>query len=151
MPSLSQNAIAIALQEIGVSEIAGKNNNPRIIEYQHSVDNLDYYSDSEVPWCSCFANWCIQKAVASDGGHGKGTRNPMARSWLKWGRKVDSPKYGDIVVFWRGVDGISGHVGFVLEDHGAYLKIVSGNDGDQVKVGIYTKVRVLGYRRSLDG
>lgn len=146
MPILCEKACLAGLEEIGQEEAPGKADNPRIIEYQKSCDGLEgMYSDSDIAWCSAFANWCIQQAG------GKGTRNPMARSWLHWGKKVETPKFGDIVVFWRGTDGYSGHVGFVLQNYTGFLKVLSGNSNNKVQISTYSKIRVLGYRRSLDG
>ena len=70
--------------ELNWKEVPGKGSNPLIIEAYKSVDGLgnpEMIDDSEVPWCSCFANYCVQQVG------GKGTRSAMARSWLSWGKK----------------------------------------------------------------
>lgn len=140
--SLQTKIYEIARKELGVQEIPGKNNNPRIIEY-HSTCTLKATND-ETPWCSAFVNWSVIM------GGGVGTNNAMARSWLLWGEKITDPEVGDIVVLRRGSDGISGHVGFVAEKPkitDLYLKVYGGNQQDAVCVAKYFKSGLLGYRR----
>ncbi len=46
------------------------------------------------------------------------TKSLMARSWLNWGEKVETPVTGDIVVFWRGnPQSVSGHVGIYISQN----------------------------------
>lgn len=140
---LVKRAYEIAKGELGQKEIDGPGNNKRIVQY-HSACDSKYTSDS-IAWCSAFVNWCIQSAG------GKGTRSAMARSWLAWGRGVAKPTEGDIVVFKRGTDGISGHVGFYVRESKTNIWVLSGNQSNAVNISPYSKTRVLGYRRSLDG
>lgn len=140
--TLSKKALEIATKEVGTKELPGKQDNPRIIEYEKSCEKLEkLYSDSELSWCSCFVNWCITQAG------GIGTNNAMARSWLSWGDKVDKPQAGDIVVFTRGINSISGHVGFITEVGPVLLTVLSGNSNNQVQYAKFSRLRVLGYRR----
>lgn len=135
-------AYLIALKEKGVTETPGEGNTKRVIEY-HSATDLHATADS-VPWCSAFVNWCFKRAGA------KGTNNAMARSWLLWGTKVVSPDVGDVVVFSRGNDGVSGHVGFVAKKPSAlnpFISVLGGNQDDMVCIKSYARARVLGYRR----
>lgn len=127
-------------------EKPGPGSNPKILEVYKAVDgisNPETRDDSLLPWCSCFANWIAQKSG------GKGTRSAMARSWLYWGRASDG-KVGDIVVFKRGNDGISGHVGFVYKQGLVWIEVLGGNQTNQVCVSKYNKLNVLGYRTSKD-
>lgn len=140
--TLSEKAFEIAKKELGVHELMGDENEPRILEYFKCTD-LQVTND-DVPWCSAFVNFCFQTAG------GQGTRDAMARSWLKWGRAIKDPRPSDIVIFSRGFDGISGHVAFVYEWHNSFMKCLGGNQHDKVCIEIYTKSRVLGYRRSRD-
>ncbi len=143
MARINELAFIIANKELGVKEVPGSGNNPKIVEY-HQACTLKATSDS-VAWCSAFMNWCIEKAG------GIGTKNAMARSWLLYGEKVASPEVGDIVIFKRGNDGISGHVAFVYEKPSKlspYIKVIGGNQGDAVSIANYLRANVLGYRRS---
>lgn len=139
---LIERAYEIAKKEIGTEEQQGEGNNPRVIEYHSSCDS-DFTSDA-IPWCSAFANFCMQKAG------GKGTRSALARSWLAWGRKIFKPHPGCIVIFERGTDGISGHVGFYVKETATNIHVLGGNQGDSVNVSAYSKKRILGYRTSKD-
>jgi uncharacterized protein (TIGR02594 family) len=131
---------AIAVKEIGVKEIAGSKHNPRIIEY-HSVTTLKSTSD-EVAWCSAFVNWCLKKANV------RGTNLANARSFLTWGKSVADPKKGDICVFWRGrVDSWQGHVGFYAGETKTHIKVLGGNQGNEVSYKNYPKSQLLEFRR----
>lgn len=141
--TLCENAFSIAQKELGISEVPGVGNNPRILLYHKACDSA-FTSDS-VPWCAAFMNWCLQQAG------GKGTRSAMARSFLAWGKKVTIPKPGDVVVFKRGTDGISGHVAFFVSATERSIKVIGGNQSNAVTYTTLNKTNLLGYRRSLDG
>lgn len=130
--------VAKAEMARGVVEIAGDQDNPRIVEY-HSATTL-HATDDETPWCSAFANWVMKQAGI------KGTGLANARSWLDWGRKLDAPVPGCVVVLKRGTSPTSGHVGFYLEPKGDRIAVLGGNQGNSVKVSNYLVADVLGYR-----
>lgn len=130
----------IARREIGTTEVPGAGNNPRIIEYHSSCD-LRATEDS-VAWCSAFVNWCMMKAGIPR------TKSAAARSWLNYGRAIDVPQVGCIVIFRRG-DPPAGHVAFVESVEGEYLLCLGGNQGDTVKCARFPKKDVLGYRMPL--
>jgi len=73
----------------------------------------------------------------------EGTGSAAARSWLDWGKEVDRPCPGCIAVFTRGG---GGHVGFYVGETAETVKVLGGNQGDQVSVREYPKSRLLGYR-----
>lgn len=138
--------MAIAEKEKGVNEIPGAENNPRVVEYLHSTTNLgeSTMSKDETSWCSAFVNWCLQQA-----GYER-TKNALARSWLDWGQKIETPRRGCIVVFTR--DGGFGHVGFFLEETETHIKVLGGNQLNpetklsEVSEKLYPKSNLLGYR-----
>ena len=126
--------IEIAKKEIGVKEIKGAKDNERIVEYHNSTTFKA--SDDETPWCSSFVNWCITKA-----GY-KGTNSAQAISWKRWGKKVDKPVYGCIVIIDYSYKGEKykgkGHVGFAVGgDSELNLYLLGGNQSDSVKVSKY--------------
>ena len=125
-----------AWAEMGTAEISGDKDNPRIV-YYHSFTSLRA-SDDETPWCSAFMNFLFAP---------KGTRDAMARSWLKWGEPT-SRKRGAIVVFASPSRGPSaGHVALVLgEADENHLYVLGGNQNNMVCVARYPKSLVLGYR-----
>jgi len=131
--------LRIARLEIGVKEVPGAGNNPRIIEY-HAATSLKS-TDDRTPWCSAFVNWCMKQAGI------KGTGSAAARSWLNWGVPIATPRAGCIVVFKRGAPP-SGHVAFC--DHedisNGIIRVVNGNMSDSVTISRLSVNGVLGYR-----
>jgi uncharacterized protein (TIGR02594 family) len=91
-------------------------------------------------WCADFMNFILGQTGQS------GTGSRAARSFLKYGKPIDGPRVGAIVVFTRGGNGQSGHVGIVRGTDGDGNPIViSGNHGNKVSESMYSKNRVLGY------
>lgn len=130
--------LKIARTEIGTAEVSGPKANPKIVEYA-SFTTLHATSD-EVPWCSSFTCWCLEKAGL------KSTRSAAAGSYLQYGIELLRPRLGCIVVFKR--EG-GHHVGFYLgETYGTSTRIdcLSGNSNNQVRIASYPKKLVLGYR-----
>jgi len=82
-----------------------------------------------------------------------GTKSALSTSWLKWGRKIDTPIKGCIAIFSR--DG-GGHVGFYIDETPTlsenYIRILGGNqehmetDIGAVNLKYYLKSKLLGYR-----
>lgn len=100
-------------------------------------------------WCAAFVNMVLlenelpQSSTVS--------QFPLtARSFLKWGDKVDEPQQGDIVVFKRG-EPWQGHVGFyvnsrILNGKKVY-HVLGGNQDDKVSIITYPADRLIGIRR----
>lgn len=130
--------LTIAYGEIGTVEYVGEKHDARIVEY-HPATTLRAHDD-ETPWCSAFANWCMHKAVI------KGSGQANARSLLTWGRKVEAPVHGCVVVLKRGTSATSGHLGFYIDSHGESIVVVGGNQSNSVKLSNYPKADVLGCR-----
>jgi uncharacterized protein (TIGR02594 family) len=136
----------VATSERGVSELPGRENNLRVLDYLRSTKNLGELAISrdETAWCSAFVNWCVEKAGYV------GTRSALARSWLKWGRSIEKPRKGCIAVFSRA--GGFGHVGFYVGETATDILVLGGNQQNpetqkyEVSVGRYPKSRLLGFR-----
>lgn len=128
-----------ALREIGTTEIKGEDHNPRIIEYA-ACTSLKATSD-EVAWCSSFVNWCMKQV----GIHG--TNSAAARSWLDWGKVLDTPVEGCVVILRRGAPP-SGHVCFYAGPDGdiAYFRALGGNQSDSVRCSRFPVADILGLR-----
>jgi uncharacterized protein (TIGR02594 family) len=129
--------MAIARRELGVAEIAGATHNERIVEY-HQTTSLQATTD-ETPWCSAYMCWVMEQA-----GH-RSTRSAAARSWLKWGRQIDTPEPGCIVILKRG-NPPAGHVGFFVRSAPGVVRLLGGNQGNRVSEMNFPVVNVLGYR-----
>lgn len=145
----------VALGELrrGVAVKAGKEAHPRIMMYSRTCPHLygnqkqrDYMADrgdEGFKWCSTFVNWCMKEVGIP------GTKNALATSWLKWGRRITKPEVGAVVVIktksWN-------HVAFVSQVTPT-LKMLGGNQKPERGRGpqcvsyqrIY-KSQVAGYR-----
>jgi uncharacterized protein (TIGR02594 family) len=113
----------IARAEIGTREIRGSKHNPRIVEYIKTFDYLP--QNDEVAWCACFVNWCLIQAGKKAG------PNALAASWLGYGKKLEEPKFGCIVVVYHapieGVTATGNHVAFWTEGDGRSITLLGGN------------------------
>lgn len=130
----------IALAELGVREVPGPAVNARIALYQSSSElDRNLAADDERPWCSDFVGWCVEHAGFA------GTNSAAARSWLDWGQPLTIPRRGCITILARGATG--GHVGFFVSSPEPHqLRLLGGNQGDQVSLADFDRVRLLGYR-----
>ena len=89
-------------------------------------------------WCADFINFILRRT-----GHPT-TNSRAAKSFLDYGKRIDTPRVGAIVVLVRGSNG--GHVGIVRGTDGAgNIIVISGNHGNKVSESAYPKSRVLGY------
>ncbi len=90
-------------------------------------------------WCADFMNFVLRKAG------GKGTQSRAARSFLEYGKKLDGPRVGALVIFYRKGPN-NGHVGVVRGTDGQGNPIVvSGNHGSTVSQSVYPKSKVMAY------
>lgn len=129
----------IARAEIGIKELPGPQDNPRILEYLSSTTLAGPSRDNdETPWCSAFANWCLERA-----GY-EGTDSAWARSWLTWGVALPVPVEGAVTVFDRG--GAGGHVAFFIGETPSGIRVLGGNQRNQVTISEYPRSRLLGCR-----
>ncbi|HEX2208948.1 MAG TPA: TIGR02594 family protein [Longimicrobium sp.] len=132
-----------AWMELGPHPTSAGTENLRLAEYQKTVA----YSatDDQVSLASAFANWAMQQAGL------RGTGEAGARSWLKWGRKLDRPIRACVVVLSRpGGDPTRADVGFYVDEEPDRLLVLGANEGDGVGITPYPRSRVLGYRWPLD-
>lgn len=127
-----------AILEIGVKEIPGVENHPRIIEYG-SVTTLKPKTD-EVPWCADYVSWCLEQAGIIS------SRSASARSYMSWGEAIPTAQLGCVVIRERPPDHNSGHVHFFLGGRGDHYFGLGGNQGNEVNIGIYPYKGVIGYR-----
>ena len=128
----------IAMDKLGIKETPGAAATPEIIEF-HQHTTLKATSD-EVPWCSAFVNYCMDEAGIT------GTGSAAARSWLGWGKPINIPIQGCIVILKRGNNPVQGHVGFYAGESSGTVRILGGNQGDRVCYSRFAKADVLGYR-----
>ncbi len=123
-------------------EAKGEEDNPAIIDMFYDIGFDGSKLKDETAWCAAFMNHCLKQT-----GY-KYTGKLNARSFLELGGKVEKPKMGDIVIFWReSRDSWKGHVGFFIRERRGWIYVLGGNQNNEVNIKGYQESRVLGYRR----
>lgn len=117
-----------AQNELGVSEIYGDRENPRIVHY-HSFTSYGAKSD-EVAWCSSFVN-----AGLVEGAGIKGTNDAGAASFKQYGAPSTPDKFGSIVLF-KTNTGSRRHVAFSAGVFKGYVFRLGGNQANSVNVQV---------------
>jgi uncharacterized protein (TIGR02594 family) len=121
-----------AFSKLGLKEISGPRHERQIIAmYEACGHNV---TNDETAWCAAFVGWCLREAGLPN------TRSLMARSYVKYGRKLDHRRIvprGSIAVWPRGKPP-SGHVNFVLSDNGTTLTCIGGNQSMKGTSGAVT-------------
>ena len=51
----------IAIGQIGIKEIVGKEHNPEVLKYFKEIGH-EWVKDDETAWCAAFVNWVLMKA-----------------------------------------------------------------------------------------
>jgi uncharacterized protein (TIGR02594 family) len=139
---MNTEIISIALDQIGIKEIPGTQDNPEVLKYFNEIGFDGSKLKDETAWCSAFANWVAKEANLQH------SKKLNARSWLNVGTKVTTPEKGDVVIFWReSKTSWKGHVAFFIRETQNWVYVLGGNQSNQVKISAYPKERVLGYRK----
>lgn len=127
--------LRIAQGELHVHETAGPGNNPRIIQYDQRT-KLRAKEDI-IPWCAAFACWCLEEAGFLS------PESAAAKDFLSWGRAIERPVEGCIVVLTRPG---GAHVGFYIGENAHVISILGGNQHDEVCIADFPLDHVLAYR-----
>lgn len=138
-------AYELALGDIGTAEIAGAQDNPKIVAYFRDAGFPEIDND-ETAWCAAaMGAWLSRSGYKPSG-------KLTARSYLDWGDPVAVPdmKQGDILIFSRGSSTWQGHVTFLHRDSGAFLECLGGNQQNTVNIARYQKSKLIGVRRVSD-
>lgn len=141
MDNLNIQLLLTALSQIGTKEVPGPTHNKEVLKYFVGA-GFPGIRDDETAWCGAFANWVLATNKVKTSG------KLTARSFLNVGTKIDNPKPGDLVIFWRE-DPASwkGHVGFFIREDKGLVYTLGGNQGNCVCIQAYNKDQVLGFRR----
>lgn len=144
MADVSPKWLDHARLHIGTREKAGKGSNPQIMEFFRTVGYPGIEDDSETSWCAAFVGAMLHSCGYPLPPH---PSRLLARSYLTYGRKLEAPEPGCIVVFWRGSpNSWQGHVGFYMGEEDDYVLVLGGNQSNAVNISKYKKSQVLGYR-----
>jgi uncharacterized protein (TIGR02594 family) len=120
-----------AFADLGLSEIQGSRHEPRVIKMYALSGNPGIKND-ETAWCAAAVGAWLKEAGQPN------TGSLMARSYARYGKDVTNlPRIprGAICVWPRGAPP-SGHVNICLEDDGAYLTCIGGNQGNGAGGGV---------------
>ena len=134
--------VHVSVEYIGLNEY-----NDRVALKNYVGVDPKYYE-----WCAAFLNAVLEES-GMENLHDINHVSPlMARSFLKWGVKVDVPMAGDVVVFPRGNSDWKGHGGFYLssiqKNGKEYYRILGGNQNNAVSIDLYPANKALGIRRA---
>jgi uncharacterized protein (TIGR02594 family) len=133
-----KRVLEIVMKEVGVAEIPGPKENPRILEY-HKATKLKSKSE-RVPWCAAFASWALKQAGLPS------LETAWARDYLKYGTALSKPLPGCLMIYERGGPGGDSHVTFFHHSAGGLDFCAGGNQSDSVNVTGFGKGRLLGMR-----
>lgn len=128
-----------ALGELYTHEVAGAQNNPRIVHYWIEA-GADGVKDDETPWCAAFVGAMLKR------GEMKGSAKGNAKSYLDWGVAITEPVFGAVVVLNRPPNDWQGHVAFAVGADAAGVHLLGGNQGDRVSIARFDRSRVAGVR-----
>lgn len=127
--------VLIALQDFGFNEQDDQN------ELKQDLG----FDPVETPWCAAYMNAVLEKVGI------QGTDSNLARSFINFGEEVESPSFGDIVVFERPPISWQGHVGFYINsttiDEIEYYRILGGNQSNEVSIAPYPVSQVISIRK----
>ena len=135
----------------GTKEIKGKKANPDILDFFDTCGH-SWVDTDETHWCSAFVSAMFEKAGI------RSTRALNARSYENWGIEVsnkdiniDDAKPGDVVVLWReDPKSWKGHVAFYVSHTKTHIKILGGNQRNEVNISTYPRNRIVTIRRAGD-
>jgi len=126
----------------GMVESSGLILNQKIAEFHMGV-GLKNFSKS-TPWCASGLNYCLTSIGF------KGTGSAVARSFLKWGVRVDNPMKGTVCVLWRdSEESWKGHV-TLFHDWADFNRTkfygLGMNQDNTVNYKVYRTDRILDFR-----
>ena len=139
------DAFRVASSYLGVRELADAKSNPQIDKWISMNGRYDDVATDSTAWCSAFVNGVADEAGLETSG------KLNAKSWLGVGDEIPAAQaqQGDVVVFWRdNKSSWKGHVGFFQGyDKKGNVRVLGGNQGNEVSIKTYPASRLLGVRR----
>lgn len=129
-----------AISHLGLEEADGDEDNETIMSWAQELggEAAKIYTADEIPWCALFIGYCMKHNDIEI------TDSPLwALSWRNWGKKLDEPAYGCLLVFKRTG---GGHVGFYISEDDDYYHVLGGNQSNSVNITKIEKGRCVGIR-----
>ena len=138
--------IAEALRLYGTIETPGKKNNATIIAWAKEIGGSveAVYKADEIPWCGLFMAVVAKRAGKTV------VKDPLwALNWGTFGKAVEKPMLGDVLVFVRKTSEgkTAGHVALYIGEDSTCYHILGGNQSDKVCITRIEKKRLYASRR----
>lgn len=125
---------------LGTREAPGSANNPIIMGWARNLDQ--WYPGDDVPWCGLFVAHCMSVGAPDEP---QGFNRLGARAWKEFG--VECPIWlGGVAVFWRThpTKSWNGHVAIITGQSKDALRVIGGNQSDNVTETWIPKSRLIG-------
>lgn len=127
----------------GTREIPGPRSNPVIMGWARGLGGWieGFFTNDDIAWCGLFTAHCFSSTLPSE----PLPSNPLgAQQWSKFGRSLDTPALGAVLVFWRGSpSSAQGHVGFYVGEDAHAYHVLGGNQSNAVTITRIAKNRLL--------
>lgn len=126
----------------GLREVAGKGNNPVIIDWAKGLGGWisDFYKADATPWCGLTIGHVIAATLPDE----PLPSNPLgALEWAKFGVRLVEPALGAILVFSRSG---GGHVALYQGEDATNYICLGGNQSDSVSITKIAKSRCVAIR-----
>lgn len=121
-------------------EVTGSGDNPRIVEYLQSTTlDAPKASQDETPWCSAFANWCVERAGHAGTEFGVGAVVASVGVWQRMSHARAASWC------WIAARGPATWASFV-KSTASEIRLLGGNQSDRVWESSYPRERLMGYR-----
>ncbi|WMS41705.1 TIGR02594 family protein [Acuticoccus sp. MNP-M23] len=122
---------------LGLREIAGPKHNPLIVEWGQQ-SGIGWWTNDEDAWCAVAVNGALVNSGYPS------TRSALARSFTRYGTRLEKPVRGAIVVFPRGSNPLYGHVGIVeTVNANGTVTVVNGNVSNEVRRSVFRSASIL--------
>jgi uncharacterized protein (TIGR02594 family) len=134
--------LSVARAFVGLTEHVGPGSNPVIMQWARDIGAPGWYDDDDKPWCAVALNrWLLASQLPLSG---SGYELLRAASFRDYGQEMAlGPALGSILVFSR--EG-GGHVGLYTGESANHVRVLGGNQGNQVSETWIGKARLVATR-----
>ena len=123
--------LVAARQDAGLREVSGPQSHPTILQWAKNMGGFvaSYFTDDQTPWCALAMNAWLERVRLPLSGRPGSADLLRAKSFLSYGRALDAPCRGAILVFERP-GGF--HVGLYTGESFQDYRVYGGNQHDAV-------------------